>query len=231
MTGFLLGLASPIAYLIIFGLLILCGMGNPVPEDTILIAAGYISQSEVIRYYYMLPICYFGVISGDCILYLFGRKYGQKVINHPKFLKLIPVKRVDKIRKGFQKRGHWMVFFARFLVGFRSPTFLVSGVMHLPLRKFLLLDCLGALISVPLFFGLGYLFSAHVDGLRRDIHRVQSWVVAITVGLVAVFFLWRWFRSRKEDVDLDAPFLWDINNKKETGDDGSNDRIPEKDSL
>jgi len=209
MTDFLFGLASPIAYLFVFLFLILCGLGNPVPEDTILIAAGYLAYAEVLNIYYVLGLCYIGILCGDLILYSVGRKYGQKIINHPKFLKLIPVRRVDKIRRGFHKWGHWMIFFARFLVGFRSPTFLLAGVMKVPWKRFIIIDCLGGLVSVPLFVGLGYLFGSHVDELRHDMHKIHSWVIAVVIGVIAIFFLWRWLKSRKEDADLEPVFLWE----------------------
>ncbi len=218
MTNFLFELASPIAYLIIFFFLILCGLGNPVPEDTVLIAAGYLAYDGVVNLYIILGIAYVGVLTGDLMLYYFGRRYGQHIIEHPKFLKLIPIRRVDKVRRGFKRWGHWMIFFARFLVGFRSPTFLLSGIMKVPFKEFLIIDCLGALVSVPIFVGAGYLFGSHVDALRQDIGRIKSWVIAIIVAVIAIFFLWRWYVSRKKDADLEAIFLWEPHKKeKEDG--------------
>lgn len=217
MIEYLYGLASPVAYLILFGLLILCGFGNPVPEDTILIAAGYLSFEKVINIYFALPLCYIGIICGDFLLYFFGRRYGQKLIQHPKFLKLVPVRRIEKIRRGFLRWGHWMVFFARFLVGFRPPIFLLSGVMKLPFKEFAIIDCLGGLISVPLFFGLGYLFGSHVETIKEDIFRIKSWLIASVILAIAIYFLWRWLKSRKEDADLDPVFLWDPHHKDGKG--------------
>lgn len=205
--NFVFGIASPLAYFVVFGLLILCGMGNPLPEDTILIAAGYLSYNDVIHIYAVLPLCYIGIIAGDVMLYHFGKKYGQKLIEHPKFLRMIPIQRVDRVRKGFQKHGHWMIFFARFLVGFRSPTFLLSGVMHFKFREFLFFDCLGALVSVPLFVGLGFLFGSHIDSLRADIYKIQSWLVAGAVLAIAIFLLVWWRRSKKEDEVVEPDFL------------------------
>lgn len=209
MVGFLFNLASPVAYLLIFAFLVLCGLGNPVPEDTVLIAAGYLAYTEVVHIYLILGVSYFGVLIGDMLLYYFGHKYGQKIIEHPKFLRLIPVKRVDQIRRGFHRWGYWMVFFARFLVGFRAPTFLLSGVMNFRFRKFVMIDAIGGLISVPLFVGLGYLFGSHVEALRHDVSKIKHWVVAAVVLLIAIFFVWRWLKSRKEDAELKAVFLWE----------------------
>lgn len=207
MTNFLFGLASPIAYLVVFIFLLLCGTGNPLPEDTILIAAGYLAYTEVVDIYYIMVICYIGVVCGDTFLYFIGRKYGQRVIEHSKFLKLIPIHRVNKIRCGFHCWGRWMVFFARFLVGFRSPTFLLSGVMKLPFREFVFIDCLSGLISVPLFVGLGYLFGSHVEVIRRDVSKVKSWMIAGAVVLIVLFFARQWFKSRKGEDDMEAKFL------------------------
>lgn len=209
MTNILFNIASPVAYFAVFIFLILCGVGNPIPEDTILLAAGYLAYDNVVNLYFIIGVCYLGVLAGDLLLYGVGRKYGQKLINHPKFLKIIPIGRIEKVRRGFLKRGHWMVFFARFLIGFRSPTFLLSGVMRLPLKEFLLIDCLGALISVPVFVGLGYLFGAHVGTLRHDIRRIESWIVAAVIAGVAIYVLWRWLTRKKEDVRLERELLWE----------------------
>lgn len=199
MTNFILSFTGPITYAVLLGVLILCGMGNPFPEDTALIAGGYLSYLDVINPYVTVAICYIGVLTGDVMLYWFGRRYGQHIIEHKRFLRLIPVERVDRIRQSFKRWGHWTVFFARFLIGLRTPTFIVSGVMHLPFRKFLLLDGLGALLSVPLFIGLGYLFGNNIDVLSRDVRRVEHWVMAFFVVIVACWFVVWWWRSRREE--------------------------------
>lgn len=200
-------MASPLAYLAIFIFLILCGLGNPIPEDTVLIAAGYLAYSDVVNIYYILAIGYVGVLAGDILPYFFGRKYGQKIINHPKLVRWIPQKRIEQIRRGFNRWGLWMVFFARFLVGFRFPTFLLSGIMKLPFKKFLLIDALGALLSVPIFVGLGYLLGTHIDVIRHNVHKIQSWVTVVALVLIALFIFWRWLKSRKEADDIKPVFL------------------------
>lgn len=53
--------------------------------------------------------------------------------------------------------SNWVLFVARFLPGLRSPIFLTAGMTRrIPFWRFLLLDGLAALISVPVWVYLGY---------------------------------------------------------------------------
>lgn len=209
MWDYLLGLASPFAYLVILFLLVLCGIGSPIPEDTILIASGYLAYNDVIELHYILPVCYVGVLLADSILYFVGHRYGQKIIAHPRFLKLIPENRVNTVRRGFHRWGGWMIFFARFLIGFRAATFILSGVMNIRFKKFILFDMLGGVFSVPLYVGLGYLFATHIDAIRADIGKAKSWIVVAVIIAVLVFIIRRWIKSRKDGKELDPIFLWE----------------------
>ncbi len=178
--------------------LLLSGVGNPIPEDLALIMGGYFAFTDVIKFWPTLLICYGGVLLGDFILYYFGWHYGQKIITHRRLVRLLPIERVDRIRANFRKWGHWSILLARFLVGLRSATFLVSGVMRVRFRTFLFFDCVGALLSVPLFVGLGYVFGNNIDVLQRDIRRYSHWAMAIAIVLIAAWICWLWWQLRKE---------------------------------
>ncbi len=199
MDAFLALFSGPGLYLALPLLLLLTGVGNPVPEDLVLITGGYLAYTHVIQFWPTVGVCVLGVLAGDSMLYFFGRRYGQKIITHPRLLRLLPVERVDRIRGNFQKWGHWSILLARFLVGFRSATFLVSGVMHVRFRTFLFFDVVGALLSVPLFVGLGYLFGNNIDALQRDVRQASHWLMAMGVVLIAAWVLWLWWRFRKEN--------------------------------
>lgn len=199
MEAFITQFSGPMMYLAYFIFLILCGLGNPIPEDLIMITGGYLVFSGLMNPAGALIVSYVGVLTGDFMLYYFGRKYGQKIIEHRWLQKIVPENRVALIRTHFKKWGHWTIFFARFLPGLRSPTFLLSGVMHVRFRDFALLDALGTLISVPLFVGLGYFFGNHIEVLRHDIHQFRSIavIIAITLIIAYVLYLWRSERTAK----------------------------------
>ena len=62
----------------VFGILLLCGMGLPVPEDISLIAGGIISGLGYTDVNLMLFICLSGVLLGDGIMYNLGRIFGER---------------------------------------------------------------------------------------------------------------------------------------------------------
>jgi membrane protein DedA with SNARE-associated domain len=69
---------------------------------------------------------------------------------------------------------------------------LLAGALHMPWRKFVLFNFLGAAVWVTAICGAGYLFGGHWGRLIHDLKRFDL-VVAIVVVVAAL--LW-WWRSR-----------------------------------
>jgi membrane protein DedA with SNARE-associated domain len=72
---------------------------------------------------------------------------------------------------------------ARLVLPFRLPVFASAGAMGVSTRTFLLADGLAALLSVPVVFGLGYLFAAHLAEVKRSLHDAETIGVLLLVGL------------------------------------------------
>ena len=56
------GLTGPWPYVIVFGILLACGFGLPVPEDVTLFVAGLISYYEKANVYVMIAVAMAGVL-------------------------------------------------------------------------------------------------------------------------------------------------------------------------
>jgi membrane protein DedA with SNARE-associated domain len=80
----------------------------------------------------------------------------------------------------------------------RSPIFITAGMTRrVPYWRFLLLDGMAALISVPLWVYMGYFGAANRDVLLTWIHRGQAGILILAV--VAVLFgLYLIRRARKK---------------------------------
>ena len=61
------------AYLWLGGILLLCGLGLPIPEDISLIAAGYFSWKGVLNVHKAFAVCLAAVLGGDTMAFLMGR--------------------------------------------------------------------------------------------------------------------------------------------------------------
>ncbi len=184
-------------YAAIIGVLLLCGMGLPLPEEVPILTSAVLSQSGHLQPWWALGACMFGVMAGDSFMYYLGRRWGTHVLEHRLSRKLLTAERQKKIVEYFEKYGARIIFAARFLPGIRAPLFLTAGTMRVPFWLFFSMDGAAALLSIPLSFWVAYYFTDKLQELLNVRDQVHYW----GVGLVAVgLFLWlvlhRWWERR-----------------------------------
>ena len=188
-------------YAAIIGVLLLCGMGLPLPEEVPILTSAVLSQSGHLQPWWALGACMFGVMAGDSFMYFLGRRWGSHVLEHRLSRKLLTAERQQKIIEYFEKYGARIIFVARFLPGIRAPLFLTAGTMRVPFWLFFVMNGTAALLSIPLSFWLAYYFTDKLEDLLNVRDRVHYW----GVGLVAAgLFLWlvlhRWWERRTSGV-------------------------------
>lgn len=193
MSMLLLGHGS---YFAIILLLILTGLGLPVPEEVAIIAAGVMASHQQMNPSLAWMSCMIGVLVGDLVVYGIGRHFGRSFVReHPWWARFVDAKREAQIERMIQRHGLKVFFLARFLVGLRSPVYLAAGVLRMPLRRFLLIDLFCASVVVGIFFLLSFYFG---QTIVLWIRRVEILVTVLVVaGLVALgVAVWRHCRVR-----------------------------------
>ena len=75
----LLGSHGAMAYLSIFAVLVACGLGVPLPEDISLILGGFLVYKGVAHLWGMVAVGFVGILVGDSLIYLAGRRVGLRV--------------------------------------------------------------------------------------------------------------------------------------------------------
>lgn len=178
-------------YLIIFGVLIVCGLGLPLPEDIPLIATGYLIWQGSLHWFPALAVTISAVLIGDTILFWIGRKIGVQYLEKRSSTSWANPERVRKVEFWFKKYGSGIVFLARFVMGLRSVVFLLAGAMRMRYWLFLSLDGLAALLSVPLWIALGYWLSLHfgedISAFLRHANSLKTiFTVAVVLAVVIV---------------------------------------------
>ena len=79
----------------------------------------------------------------------------------------------------------------------RSPIFLTAGLTRkVPFWRFLLMDGLAALISVPVWVYLGFFGASNRDWLMTWVHRGQAGILVL-IGLGAVLTASYWWIQRR----------------------------------
>jgi membrane protein DedA with SNARE-associated domain len=185
-------------YLVIFALLLLGDIGLPFPEDTTLILSGFLISQGITKLLPTFLVVYSGLLITDFSLYLAGRKYGRRIVEHKRFHKIISAERLSKLEEKFKRWGIFVVFFGRHLLGVRAQIFLVAGVMRMPAIRFLMADAASAIITITLMVGIGYLGGNSIETLKKDITRVEHIVVLLMITLFVGWIIFRYFKSLKK---------------------------------
>ncbi len=179
-----------------FLLLLACGIGLPPwSEELVLLACGWAVAEGHLGFVAAMGWCFAGILLGDAVLFLAGRIAGERVATWPVLRRAMRPARRRRFNAQFLKYGTRVVFLARFLPGVRLLTYLVAGNLGMPWWKFLLLDAVGAVLTVPVSVWLGWKFAANLDLVQSWMHRFQ--IPLAILGVVAAIWLWRKFgRSR-----------------------------------
>jgi membrane protein DedA with SNARE-associated domain len=204
----LVGAASGgLSYVLVFGVLLACGLGLPLPEDITLIAGGIAVYKEVAHLYPMMLTGYLGIICGDSMIFYFGRRLGSKVGQKPGgfFARIVTPAKRARVEGLFQKHGEKIIMLARFLPGVRAVTYFTAGSVGMRYSHFVFFDSVAALLSAPGFVYLGFRFGGELEYLLAQIRKGQTGVlIALGVLVVVGVVVSRWRAAREAKANAEA---------------------------
>jgi membrane protein DedA with SNARE-associated domain len=174
-------------YLGLFVVLLLCGLGLPMPEDVVLLAGGYLIHRGVIRYPVTLAVALVGVVAGDNSLFFLGRRFGTGLVKYFGIVRPGTQLQIERIKEFIHRHGHLAIFYARFLAGLRALIYLTAGSFGLHPIRFLVYDLAGALISVPVVVSLGYLFGAQLEIAIHYLGGIERLLAVVIILSLAVY--------------------------------------------
>ena len=192
----LLGQLTSHVYAKLAGILLLCGLGLPIPEDISLIAGGYLAHLGTVEIHQIFLVCFAAVLGGDCIAFALGRSFGTKILASRFTHRYFTPRRQRRVRASFRKYGSRVVFVARFLPGLRFSIFLSAGMLHVRPPVFLVYDFLAALLSVPFLVYSAWFFGDQIDNVIKWAKRSEYGILTL-VGVVVLWFAIKLYRKRK----------------------------------
>ena len=126
-----------------------------------------------------------------------GRIWGQKILRFKPIARIMTPKRYEQVQEKFDKYGNWVLFVARFLPGLRTAVFVTAGISRkVSYLRFIIMDGLAALISVPIWIYLGEYGAHNIDWLMAKMHSLQSGIFVI-LGIGAAVVAWIWWKKRQ----------------------------------
>lgn len=185
-------------YMAPFTVLLLCGLGLPLPEEVALIGSGILLFQGKVRFVQITVVCSVAILLGDSIPYWLGRHYGLAALKTPWVAKLLHPERFAALERRFAEHGNYAVFTCRFLPGLRIPGYFVAGTLRMSYPRFILIDFLGVLISVPTSIYLGKIFGDSVESLNKSVHGLHLWLALGALALVLVIVVRAKWRKKEK---------------------------------
>ena len=181
-------------YLAVAAALLLENAGLPVPGETMLLLASFLAYSEHhLRLPYIILVGVCAATIGDNLGFLLGHYGGEPLLE--RYRKVPRVHRtLARAERLIERYGSCAIFMARFIAGMRIIAGPLAGVLHMPWRKFVVFNFLGAAVWVTVISSVGYFFGRHWDELARIMKGVNAAVLSAAVLLIGFF----WWRQRRK---------------------------------
>jgi membrane protein DedA with SNARE-associated domain len=170
-----------LAYTLVFGFLIACGLGLPLPEDVALVTGGYLSFVGAANLWLMVLFALAGILGGDLLVYAAGRRYGQELAQVHWLHRYLTDEKRHRVERYFARYGQGLVMVARFLPGLRVVTYFTAGATSMGPWTFPIWIFTGRRIGHHLDTALGWVARAH-------------WIfmgLAAIIGLIGLFVIMR----------------------------------------
>lgn len=203
-------------YLIFIGMMLISAVGFPMPEEVTLISVGLLAfignnpqlfpppfeGAPSVNIKTAAIFAFFVVLLSDFVIYSLGRLWGKKILKLPLFKKFLNEERWSRIERWTHRYGAYTCGLFRFTPGLRFPGHLATGMMRFPIWKFLLIDGVAALISVPTQI---YLIGNYGESILVKLKELKLVVLSVLLVLVVIYFVRKHFFSLKVKTNSSVP--------------------------
>ncbi|EWG06652.1 MAG: DedA family protein [Candidatus Aramenus sulfurataquae] len=183
------------SYALIFGLMVLEGIGFPVPSEVIMPYVGYFSRLGSMDLAGGITVGTLGSLVGSIIDYYVALKLGLPFLK--KYGRAIRLNegKLALLNKWFDRHGAYAVFGFRFVPEIRALISLPAGLARMNLAKFVVFTALGHLIWDTLLATLGYIYYAQVGYLTKLLETYSAYLFVLGVVVVAVLLAYNLLRK------------------------------------
>lgn len=188
-------------YLAVFVLVILGNAGVPVPEETVLLVAGFLVWSGQLRLDIVLAVGVISAVIGDNIGYWLGRRFGRGALERHAHWMLGHPERLGTMQRFVARRGATAVIVARFLPGLRFMAGPLAGALGLGAWRFFIANVAGALVYVPIVVGagwaVGYGLGEYLEPLRHAVGNIGHVALWTVIAAAVALLIWRAVRATR----------------------------------
>lgn len=193
----IIALFAEYGLLLVFLNVLAAQAGVPVPAVPTLVVAGALAAGGRLPLAGVVAVALLACLLGDLAWYLAGRRHGARVMRTLCRISLSPDSCVKQSELRFQRWRGRVLLVAKFVPGLSTLAPPLVGAMGMPLRRFLLLDGLGALLWAGVALMLGYAFAGEIDRVLQAVADAGTLALEAALLLLVVYVLGRWWRRAR----------------------------------
>lgn len=161
----------------------------PIPGDALLVLSGSLAGRADINPLWVICFAFLGSFAGSWLLYNLGHRMERKMLDSPRFAKLVDSKVFHRVEAWFKRFGFLTLLVSRFIPVVRSAVILAAGIVRMDRRKSLLAVGTSILISTGLLVFGGRLLGRRWEKLVALWHSQFRFVFFVIAGLAVGYFI------------------------------------------
>jgi len=192
MEQFFLEHGPYIAYIILF-------LGSLVEGESVVLTAGILAYKGFLSFPAIIAISFTATLFADQALFFIGRLYGPGLLERKPQLK----EKSQRVFELLHKYNIWFILTFRFIYGIRTVSPLIIGTAGIPIKRFVILNFIAAVIwsvlSCSAGYALGHFFGHDLEHMMEVAMKYQKITIGGIIALIAIIFLIRRWRRNKNN--------------------------------
>jgi len=178
-------------YSLLFLIVLAEAIGLPAPAALALVAAGSAAAAHVMSAPAAFLTAIAGMLLGDILLFLLGRKTGWAFLGFICGVSLNPETCILRSAESFYKHGRATLLFIKFIPGVNTMAAPLAGSMKMKVSQFLRLDLAGGCFYILAYAGAGYIFRDFVAHITHGLQTGSRTVAMLVIVALAGFITYR----------------------------------------
>ena len=179
----------------------------PIPGDALLVLSGSLAGRANINPLWVICFAFIGSFIGSWLLYSLGYKMERKMLDSPRFSKLMDSKVFLRVERWFKRFGFLTVLVSRFIPVVRSGVILAAGIAGMDRRKSMLAVGASILLSSSLLVFGGRLVGRRWEKLVALWHSQFRFIFFVIAGValtyLIVYQVFKYFKTKVKGRKLD----------------------------
>lgn len=165
-------------------------VGTFLEGETILVLAGFAAHRGHLELFPVIGAAFVGTLCGDQLFFYLGRRHSDALLKRRPHWG----PRLERAKGLVHSYRVPIILGFRFLYGLRTATPFALGMSRVPLRLFVPLNVLGALVWSVVIGGAGYLFGQALENFLGDLRRYEMLILAGLAAAGGLVWLWQYRR-------------------------------------